>query len=188
VFIVWVWANLPQSLRFTHNTLQYIHGLLLYLYADKTATHREISNFMPSHYYHGTTVEGYNAIMRDGYIRPQSGNTYQNKIFLAGNDKYARRVTFIKHAKQQGETIVVFKIPKYLLKKKYISDGSKHISYNLSFGDKTYCYSQPIEITDDILVGSAPFTLNLPEGVDIVRVGKSTGISFTKEAAEQFLI
>jgi len=142
---------------------------------------------MPNHYYHGTTVEGYNAIMRDGCIRPQTGNTYQNKIFLAGNDQYARRVTFIKHAKQQGETIVVFKIPKYLLKKKYITDGSKHTSITLSFGDKTYCYSQPIEIIDDILVGHAPYTMNLPEGVEIVRVGKSTGLSFTKEAAQNWL-
>lgn len=141
---------------------------------------------MPSHYYHGTTVEGYNAIMRDGYIRPQNGNTYENKIFLAGNDKYARRVTFIKHAKHQGETIVVFKIPKYLLKKKYITDGSKHTSNMLSWGDKTYCYSQPIQITDDILVGSAPFTLNLPEGVNIFRDGKSTGFTFTKEAAIKY--
>lgn len=139
---------------------------------------------MPKYFYHGTTLEGYRAIQADGFIRPQSGNTYTNQVFLSGNDAYARRVTFIKHSQQQGETIVVFKIPKYVLKKKFLSDGSKHISNMLSFGDKTWCYSQPIKITDEILVGAAPYTLNLPEGVSIQRDGKKTGLSFTKEAAE----
>lgn len=138
---------------------------------------------MPKYFYHGTTLEGYRAIQADGFIRPQTGNTYTNKVFLAGNDAYARRVTFIKHAQTQGETIVVFKIPKYVLKKKFLSDGSKHISNMLSFGDKTWCYSQPIEITNDILVWTEPYFLNLPEGVSIERDGNTTGISFSKEAA-----
>lgn len=144
---------------------------------------------MPKYFYHGTTLEGYRAIQRDGEIRPSTGNTYTGKIFLAGNDEYARRVTFIKHAKQQGETVVVYKIPSYVLKKKFLTSGDKHISKSLSFGDKTWCYSQSIKITDDILVGSAPYTLNLPNGVSIMREENgSTGLSFTKEAAEYFNI
>jgi hypothetical protein len=144
---------------------------------------------MPKFFYHGTTQEGYDEIMRDGFIEPRSGRTYTDKVFLCGNDSYARRVTFLKHAQQQGETIVVFKIPKYCLKKKYIKDGSKHISDSVSFGCKTWTYCQSIEITDDILVGAASYTMNLPQGVEIVRDSKgSTGFSFTKEAAEQYLL
>lgn len=140
---------------------------------------------MPSYFYHGTTVENYKEIMRDGFIKPQSGNTYKNKIFLAGNDLYARRVAFIKHATMQGQNIVTFKIPKYCLKKKHLSDGSKHTSKMLSFNDKTWAYGLPIEITDDILVGMSPFTLNLPDGVTILRSEHGTALSFTKEAAEE---
>ena len=141
---------------------------------------------MPKFFYHGTTLEGYRAIQQDGFIRPQTGNTYTNQIFLAGNDRYARRVTFIKHAQHQGDTIAVFKIPKHLLKKKFLSDGSKHISNMLSLGDKTWCYSQPIEITEDILVGADPYFLDLPPGVSIHRDGKSTGLSFSEEAAKEW--
>lgn len=140
---------------------------------------------MPGYYYHGTTVEGYKAIMRDGYIKPQDGNTYKGKIFLANNDLFARRVTFIKHAQVQGETLVVFKIPKYCLKKRYLNDGSRHTSL-MDPGDRTYTYSQPIPITDDVLWGATPFTLRLPEGVSIIREGKKTGLVFTPEAAERF--
>lgn len=142
---------------------------------------------MPKYFYHGTTLAGYRAIQEDGYIRPSTGNTYKNKIFLAGNDAYARRVTFIKHAQAQGETIVVYKIPKYLLKKNNLSDGSAHISNQLSLGDKTWCYNKSIKLTDDIMVGSEPYFLNLPEGVSIHRDGKKTGFSFTKEAAIKWL-
>jgi hypothetical protein len=142
---------------------------------------------MPRYFYHGTTKQGYDAIMRDGYIRPSSGCTYTNKVFLAGNDQYARRITFLKHAQAQGETIVVFKIPRHCLKKKFLADGSKHVSRQFSFGDKTWTYNQPIEITDDILVAGASYTLNLPEGVSILRDSSgSTGLSFTHEAAEKF--
>jgi len=36
------------------------------------------------------------------------------------------------------------------------------------------------------LVGSAPYFLNLPEGVSIGRDGPSTGLIFTADAAERF--
>lgn len=144
---------------------------------------------MPRFFYHGTTQKGYEEIQKTGAIQPQSGNTYTDKIFLSGNDTYARRVTFIKHAQEQGDVIVVYKIPSYKLKKKYLTDGSKHISPMLSFGDKTWCYSKPISVKDDeILVGSAPFFLNLPEGISIYRDGKTTGFTFTEEAAKHFKI
>lgn len=142
---------------------------------------------MSKWYYHGTTVEGYKQIQKDGFIMPRTGNTYKDKIFLADNDAFARRVTFIKHAQTQGETIVCIKIHRDVLRKKLITDGSKHISKMLSFGDKTYCYSEPIPLYHEkVFVGSAPYVLNLPEGVSIVRNGKSTGLSFTKEAADKF--
>ena len=38
---------------------------------------------------------------------PRTGKTYTNQIFLCDNDAYARRVTFIKHAQEQGDVIVV---------------------------------------------------------------------------------
>ena len=143
---------------------------------------------MAKWFYHGTTLEGYRAIQRDGFIRPQCGNTYQGKIFLAENDSYARRVTFIKHAKVQGEVIVVYKIHRDALRKKLLTDGSKHISNVLSLGDKTWCYPEPIDINSDkVLVGAAPYVLNLPEGVSIVRDGKSTGFSFTPDAYAKFV-
>jgi len=142
---------------------------------------------MTKWFYHGTTLEGYKAIQTDGFIRPQSGKTYQNKIFLADNDHYARRITFIKHAKEQGETIVVFKIHRDALRRKLLTDGSRHISNMLSFGEKTWCYSEPIDISHDkVLVAAAPFVLNLPEGVSIVRDGHSTGLSFTSEAKKLY--
>lgn len=142
---------------------------------------------MPGYFYHGTTVENYKAIMRDGFIKPQSGNTYKNKIFLANNDLYARRVAFIKHATVQGENIVVFKIPKFCLKKKYLSDGSRHTAMSWHSRDKTWSYGLPIEITNDILVGMAPYTLNLPEGASIVREGHSTAIVMDEDDALAFL-
>jgi hypothetical protein len=144
---------------------------------------------MSKYYYHGTTLAGHDAIQKTGYIMPQSGRTYTNQIFLCDNDKYARRVTFIKHAQKQGEIIVVYKIHKNNLRKKLLKDGSRHISKMLSFGEPTWCYSEPIDISSDtILVGAAPYYLNLPEGVSIGREGSSTGLIFTAEAAEQFSI
>ena len=138
---------------------------------------------MTKWFYHGTTWEGYKQIQKTGFIMPSSGNTYTNQIFLADNDAYARRVTFIKHAQEQGEVIVVYKIHRNCLRRKLLRDGSRHISEMLSFGDKTYCYPEPIDITDErVLVGAAPYRLNLPEGVSIVRDGSSTGLSFTPEA------
>ena len=143
---------------------------------------------MSKWYYHGTTLEGYRQIQRDGFIMPRSGNTYTNKIFLAESDSYARRVTFIKHAQAQGETIVVFKIHKNHLRKKALTSGEKHISNMLSLGEKTWAYSEPIDIASDlVLVGAAPYVLNLPEGVSIHRDGPSTGLSFTPEAAKTWL-
>ena len=47
---------------------------------------------MPRFFYHGTTQKGYEEIQKTGAIQPQSGNTYTDKIFLSGNDTYARRV------------------------------------------------------------------------------------------------
>jgi hypothetical protein len=142
---------------------------------------------MSKWFYHGTTLEGYHAIQKAGFIMPRSGKTYTDQIFLADNDAYARRITFIKHAQHQNETIVVYKIHRDVLRRKLLKDGSKHISNMLSFGDKTWCYPEPIDISHDlVLVGAAPYYLNLPEGVSIIRDGKSTGFSFTKEAADQF--
>ena len=57
----------------------------------------------------------------------------------------------------------------------------------LTLGDKTWTYSKPIQLTDEIDVASAPYYMNLPEGVSIAREGKGTGFAFTKEAAEQWL-
>jgi hypothetical protein len=142
---------------------------------------------MTKWFYHGTTLEGHKAIQSTGLILPRSGRTYKDQIFLADNDHYARRVTFIKHAQEQGEVIVVYKIHRDALRRKLLRDGSKHISYNLSWGDSTWCYPEPIDIAHPkVLVAAAPFYLNLPEGVSIVRDGPSTGFSFTKEAAERF--
>jgi len=139
---------------------------------------------MTKWYYHGTTLKGHHAIQRTGFIMPQSGKTYQNKIFLADNDAYARRITFIKHAEHQGETIVVYKIHKNVLKRKLIADGSKHISNMISFGDKTLAYAEPIDINQSrVLVDAAPYYLKLPAGVSIFRDGSSTGFTFTPEAA-----
>jgi hypothetical protein len=133
---------------------------------------------MPKFFYHGTTYKAYEDIQKSGAIEPQSGNTYTDKIFLSGNDEYARRVTFVKHAQEQGDIIVVYKIPSYKLKKKYLSDGGKHISSMLSFDDKTWCYSKPISIKDnDVLVGAAPYFLNLPEGVNIYRNDINANVS-----------
>jgi len=142
---------------------------------------------MSKYYYHGTTLAGHHAIQKTGYIMPQSGKTYTNQVFLCDNDKYARRVTFIKHAQQQGDVIVVYKIHKNNLRKKLLRDGSRHISTMLSFGEPTWCYSQPIDIAGDtVWVGAAPYFLNLPEGVSIARDGPSTGLIFTAEAAQEF--
>lgn len=139
-------------------------------------------------FYHGTTLAGYNEIQKTGFILPRTGKTYTNQIFLADNDAFARRVTFIKHAQEQGETIVVYKISRECLRRKLIKDGSRHISNMLSFGDKTYCYPEPINVMDDrILVGMAPYFLNLPDGVSIVRDGSSTGLSFTPEAQALYI-
>jgi hypothetical protein len=58
----------------------------------------------------------------------------------------------------------------------------------LSFGDPTWCYPEPIDISSDtVLVGAAPYYLNLPEGVSIVRDGSSTGLGFSAKAAKEFL-
>jgi hypothetical protein len=143
---------------------------------------------MTKWFYHGTTLKGYEAIQKSGFILPSSGNTYKNQIFLCDNDQYARRVTFIKHAQAQGEVIVVYKIHRDCLKRKLIKDGSRHISSMLSFDDKTYCYPEPIDISHDkVLVGAAPYYLNLPEGVRIVREGKATGFAFDNdEIAEKY--
>ena len=142
---------------------------------------------MSKYYYHGTTLAGYHAIQKCGYIMPQSGKTYTNQVFLCENDAYARRVTFIKHAQQQGEVIVVYKIHKNNLRKKLLKDGSRHISRMLSLDNPTWCYPEPIDVTSDtVLVGAAPYYLNLPEGVSIVRDGSSTGLSFSQQAAEEY--
>jgi len=142
---------------------------------------------MSKWFYHGTTLEGYRKIQSDGFIMPQSGNTYKDKIFLADTDAYARRVTFIKHAQNQGDTIVVYKIHRDVLRRKLLADGSRHISNMLSLGDKTWTYPEPISVFDNkVLVGSAPYFLNLPEGVRIARDGAATGLAFTPEAARQF--
>lgn len=142
---------------------------------------------MSKYYYHGTTLAGYHAIQKAGFILPQSGKTYTNQVFLCDNDAYARRVTFIKHAQEQGEVIVVYKIHKNNLRKKLLKDGSRHISNMLSLGDPTWCYSEPIDVTSDtVLVGAAPYYLNLPEGVSIVRDGSSTGLSFSQQASEEY--
>jgi hypothetical protein len=142
---------------------------------------------MTKWYYHGTTLAGYQAIQQAGSIQPQSGRTYQNQVFLAESDQYARRVTFLKHAQQQGEVIVVYKIHRNNLKRKLLKDGSRHISNMLSFGEPTWCYPEPIDVfSDTVMVGAAPYYLNLPEGVRIGRDGTSTGLIFTPEAAEQY--
>lgn len=143
---------------------------------------------MSKYYYHGTTLAGYHAIQKTGFIMPRTGKTYTNQIFLCDNDAYARRVTFIKHAQEQGDVIVVYKIHKNNLRRKLLKDGSKHISNMLSFGDPTWCYPEPIDVSSDtILVGAAPYYLNLPEGVSIVRDGTSTGLSFSQSAAKEYL-
>jgi hypothetical protein len=139
---------------------------------------------MTKWFYHGTTMDAYKLIQKDGFIRPMSGNTYQSKIFLSDNDMDARRMAFIKHAQQQGEMIVVFKIHRDALRRKLITNGEKHTA--MSAG-KVYCYSQPIDISHEkVFVAAVPFTLNLPEGVSIVRDGHKTGLSFTPKAAEKF--
>jgi hypothetical protein len=38
-----------------------------------------------------------------------------------------------------------------------------------------------------VLVGAAPYYLNLPQGVSIVRDGTSTGLVFNPNAAKEFL-
>jgi hypothetical protein len=136
---------------------------------------------MPKFFYHGTTKENYESIQRDGYIQPGSGNTYNNVVFLAGNDIDARIITFLKHAKHQGEEIVVYKIPKYVLKKQFLSSGDKHTAFT---NNKTWKYSKPIPI-DKTWVASIPTNINLPEGVTIMRDGSATGFSVTPEAARQ---
>jgi hypothetical protein len=157
--------------------------MLLYTYVQQ-----QRDSTMSKWFYHGTTLEGYHAIQKAGFIMPRSGKTYTNQIFLCDNDAYARRVTFIKHAQEQGEVIVVYKIHKNNLRRKLLKDGSKHISNMLSFGDKTWCYSAPIDISSDtVLVGAAPYFINLPHGVSIVRDGSSTGLSLSQAAAKEYL-
>ena len=143
---------------------------------------------MPRFFYHGTTRQGYEAIQKDGFIKPSTGNTYESQIFLTNNEQFALRVTHIKHASYNGEELFLYKLPKYLLKKKYLTRGDKHISNMISLGEKTWCYSEPISIDHpDVLVSDPfPFVLNLPEGVSIHREGKGTGFSFTPEAAEKY--
>ena len=142
---------------------------------------------MSKYYYHGTTLAGYHTIQKTGFIMPRTGKTYTNQIFLCDNDAYARRVTFIKHAQEQGDVIVVYKIHKNNLRKKLLKDGSKHISNMLSFGEPTWCYPEPIDVSSEtVLVGAAPYYLNLPQGVSIVRDGTSTGLGFSKQAAKEY--
>jgi hypothetical protein len=130
-------------------------------------------------------MERHQQIQQDGYIKPSTGNTYADKVFLSDNDRDARLVAFIKHAKTQGETIVVYKIHRDALRRKLITNGSSHTAMNIH--GKTYCYADRIDITHPrVFVGSAPYTLNLPEGVEIVRDGKTTGLSFSGSAFEQY--
>lgn len=143
---------------------------------------------LPKYLYHGTTLERAQKIDVDGYIEPGSGRTYENLVFFADNDSYARRVAFIKHGKQQGETIVVYRIHRSAFTRSLVGNGDKHISKSLSFGDTTYTYPERIAVHQEaVRVGSAPYTLNLPQGVSIMRDSKgSTGLSFTEQAAKEF--
>ena len=125
---------------------------------------------LPKYLYHGTTLERAREIDRLGYIDVASGVTYKNLIFLADNDSYARRVTFIKHAEQQGDVIAVYRIHRSALKRSLVGNGDKHVSPSLSFGDTTYTYPERIAVHQEaVRVGAAPYTLRLPEGVSIVR-------------------
>ena len=82
---------------------------------------------------------------------------------------------------------MVYRIHRDNLRRKLLTDGSRHISNMLSFGEPTWCYPEPIDVTSDtVLVGAAPYYLNLPEGVSIVRTGSSTGMAFTPERAQEF--
>jgi hypothetical protein len=135
---------------------------------------------MTKWYYHATTMERAKQIEKCGYIKPASGKTYKDKIFLSDNEKDARLIAFMKHATYQGEVIAVFKIHRNALRRKLIGKGDKHTSINV-WGD-CYTYPELIDINHpQVFVGAAPYTLNLPEGVNLIRDGSSTGLSFDND-------
>ena len=138
---------------------------------------------MPRFFYHATTMKNYNSIMESGYIKPSSGNTYTNTIFLAQNDYDARVTVWLRHLKVRNEKVAIFKIPKYFLKKALITRGDNHTG--LCKGP-VYKYPKPIEITDEIWTGFVNVNIDLPEGVSIMRQENGTaGFSFTQEAYDR---
>jgi hypothetical protein len=141
-------------------------------------------------FYHGTTLENYAKIQADGFLDPTkgNGNLYKNTLFLTNSDKFARVMTAFKHAKYNGQEIVVYKIPGHILDKSCLTTAEGHFSQGLATDPNmvSFKYTKPISI-DDTFVAKAPVNLNLPEGVSIVRDGTKTGLSFTPEAAEQWL-
>lgn len=138
---------------------------------------------MPRFFYHATTMENYHSIMDSGFIKPSSGNTYTNQIFLAQNDYDARVSVWLRHLTVKHEKVAIFKIPKYCLKKAWITRGDNHTG--LCKGP-VYKYPKPIQITDEIWTGFANVNINLPEGVSIMRQENGTaGFSLTEEAYDR---
>jgi len=138
---------------------------------------------MPRFFYHATTMENHKSIMDSGYIKPSSGNTYTNQIFLAQNDRDARLSVWLRHLNFQNEQVAVFKIPKYCLKKAFITRGDNHTGL---CNGPVYKYSRPIKIDNEIYTGFVNVNINLPEGVSIARNPDGrAGFSFTQEAYDK---
>ena len=140
---------------------------------------------MPKYFYHATTVDNHKKIKADGYIKPSSGNTYKDAVFLASNDYDARIIAAMRHATFQSELFAIIKIPKFMLKKKYLEKGDKHGAIAQK---PTWKYTKPIPITDDVLEAIVPVTLNLPAGVSITRDNGKVGLGFaSQEIYDQYM-
>lgn len=138
---------------------------------------------MPRFYYHATTMKNYKSIMDSGYIKPSSGNTYTNQIFLAQNDRDARMTVWLRHLNFQNEQVAIFKIPKYCLKKAFIARGDNHTG--LCDGP-VYKYSRPIKIDKEIYTGFVNVDITLPEGIEIFRdENGSAGFTVSLEACKK---
>ena len=120
-----------------------------------------------AYFYHGTTEQNYEKIMRSGYLKVSSSTSNtQQAIFLCNDDMGASLMTAMRHILPAGSKVKIFKIPASVINKNKLKISYHHNNATLAQGIECFKYLDDICIVDNgTEVATHIPKLKIPEGM-----------------------
>ena len=141
----------------------------------------------PDYFYHGTTVEAAEQIIKSGILDPKM--SVKNKhghevVMITDSAEAAVNITAIRKTQDLKQEVVVFKFHKSKLdnNKLFKSNGTYRISIMKNF--KGWYHMDPIDISDAEVIRAKP-TFTMPNGVKFIREGNKSGFAIDPNISEK---